>query len=159
MKSKRPAPKRSLFASIRAIRGFFASFPVCLLTALRSGCPPWATHLSFPLDMRYRAGVRSRSCRPSGCLRQAVLVRIPPGCLTLRAAYAAYRATALLLGSQPAPAGMCSGFQFLSPLVFRGQNSAFNSPPPCSPCPRRSNSCTKNWPNGQVAKIGIGLMQ
>jgi hypothetical protein len=31
--------------------------PVCLLTALRSGCPPWATHLSFPLDMRYRAGV------------------------------------------------------------------------------------------------------
>ena len=30
----------------------------CLLTALRSGCPPWATHLSFPLDMRYRAGVR-----------------------------------------------------------------------------------------------------
>jgi hypothetical protein len=28
MKSKRPAPNRSLFASIRAIRGFFASFPV-----------------------------------------------------------------------------------------------------------------------------------
>ena len=36
-----------------------------------------------------------------------------PLCLTLRAAYAAYRATALLLGSQPAPAGMfCFGFRF-----------------------------------------------
>ena len=44
--------------------------------------------------------LRSRSCRPTGCLRQAVLVRIPPACLTLRATYAAYRATALLLGSQ-----------------------------------------------------------
>ena len=82
--------------------------------------------------MRYRAGVRSRLIalrftlraafgslslyvrlsRPSGCLRQAVLVRILPGCLTLRAAYTACRATALLLGSQPAPAGMCSGFRF-----------------------------------------------
>ena len=31
--------------------------PVCLVTALRSGCPPWATQLTFPLDMRYRAGV------------------------------------------------------------------------------------------------------
>ncbi len=29
-----------------------------------------------------------RLCRPTGCLRQAVLVRILPGCLTLRAAYA-----------------------------------------------------------------------
>jgi hypothetical protein len=36
-------------------------FMRCLLTALRSGCPPGLTHLSFPLDMRYRAGVRSRS--------------------------------------------------------------------------------------------------
>ena len=36
------------------------------------GCPPWATHLSFPWDMRYRAGVRPHSCRPSGCLRQAI---------------------------------------------------------------------------------------
>jgi len=35
--------------------------------------------------MRYRAGVRSRSCRPLGCFRQAVLVRTLPGCLTLRA--------------------------------------------------------------------------
>jgi len=44
--------------------------------------------------------------RPSGC-PAAGLVRIPPPpeCLTLR--YAAYRTTALLLGSQPAPAGMC----------------------------------------------------
>ena len=25
------------------------------------GCPPWATHLSFPWDMRYRAGVRPHS--------------------------------------------------------------------------------------------------
>ena len=40
-----------------------------------------------------------------------------PECLTLRAAiYAAYRTTALLLGSQPAPAGMCSDFKF--PLFF-----------------------------------------
>ena len=95
------------------------------------GCPPWATRLTYPWDMRYRAGVRSRSvdsqdlpdllllrsclaavyldlprrsrftlraafgslslyvrlCRPTGCLRQAVLVRIlprmshPTGCL------------------------------------------------------------------------------
>ena len=36
----------------------------------------------------------------------------PPGCLTLRAAYAAYRTTALLLGSQPAPAGMCSPLRY-----------------------------------------------
>ena len=101
-------------------------------------------------DMRYRAGVRSRLislrftlraargslslyvrlCRPSGCLRQAVLVRTPPRCLTLRAAHAAYRATALLLGSQPAPAGMCSGFQV--------QVSAFSPPllPSASPPPR-----------------------
>ena len=62
---------------------------------------PWATLLTFPWDMRYRAGVRSRlialrftlraafgslslyvrSCRPTGCLRQA---------------------------TQPAPAGMYS---------------------------------------------------
>jgi len=27
---------------------------------LRSGCPPWATRWSFPLDMRYRAGVALR---------------------------------------------------------------------------------------------------
>ena len=25
------------------------------------GCPPWATRLTYPWDMRYRAGVRSRS--------------------------------------------------------------------------------------------------
>ena len=88
--------------------------------------PAPALDCLFPWDMRYRAGVRSRLIslrftlraafgslslcvrlsRPSGCLRQAVLVRTPPRCLTLRAAYAAYRATALLLGSQPAPAGM-----------------------------------------------------
>ena len=24
------------------------------------GCPPWATRLSYPWDMRYRAGVRPR---------------------------------------------------------------------------------------------------
>ena len=36
----------------------------------RFGCPPWATHLTLPLDMRYRAGVlapafpsRSRAAR------------------------------------------------------------------------------------------------
>ena len=80
--------------------------PCCLLTALRSGCPPWATHLSFPLDMRYRAGVRSRSCRPSGCLRQGWFAFLPE-CLTLRATHVAYRANPRLLGSQPAPAGMC----------------------------------------------------
>ena len=37
---------------------------------------------------------------------------LPVDFATLRAACAAYRATALLLGSQPAPAGMCSSFQF-----------------------------------------------
>jgi len=30
-----------------------------LRAPLRYGCPPWATHLSLPWDMRYRAGVRS----------------------------------------------------------------------------------------------------
>ena len=71
---------------------------------------------------------------PSGCLRQSFSLRSiilpyglpaagsvgshpPPGCLTLRAAYAAYRATALLLGSQPAPAGMCSGLPPSLPLM------------------------------------------
>ena len=30
-----------------------------LRAPLRYGCPPLATHLSLPCDMRYRAGVRS----------------------------------------------------------------------------------------------------
>lgn len=50
----------------------------------------------------------SRSCRPSGCLRQCWLAFHPEKCLALRAVYSAYRAAALLLGSRPAPAGMCS---------------------------------------------------
>ena len=65
--------------------------------------------------------LRSRSCRPSGCLQQGWFA-FPPERLTLRAAlYAAYRTTALLLGSQPAPAGMCSAFQhFPSCLMYAG---------------------------------------
>ena len=50
------------------------------------------------------------SVRPSGCLRQGWFAFLPE-CLTLRAAYAAYRATALLLGSRPAPAGTCSALR------------------------------------------------
>ena len=47
-----------------------------------------------------------------------------------------------------------SGFRFpvYVPLVFRGQNSAFNSPPPCSPCPRWLNPSTQKlakWPGCQ----------
>jgi hypothetical protein len=85
------------------------SFPSarCLLTALRSGCPPWVTHLSFPLDMRYRAGVRSRSCRPSGCLA-AGLVRIPPG-MSHPQGYSCSLPRKPPLAWFPArPAGMCS---------------------------------------------------
>jgi hypothetical protein len=44
---------------------------------LRSGCPPWATHLSFPLDMRYRAGV----------LRCAPVASFAPAHVALRAAF------------------------------------------------------------------------
>jgi hypothetical protein len=64
---------------------------------------------------------RSRFTLRAACGRQCWFAP-PRGCLTLRAAYAAYRTTALLLGSQPAPAGMCSrlrfqvsGFRFLLP--------------------------------------------
>jgi hypothetical protein len=38
MKSQRPAPNRSLFASIRAIRGFFASFPPSAIRHPTSSC-------------------------------------------------------------------------------------------------------------------------
>ena len=67
--------------------------------------------------MRYRAGVLRcatvASFAPAHLALRAAFGRqcwfaFFPECLTLRAAYAAYRATALLLGSQPAPAGMCS---------------------------------------------------
>ena len=54
-----------------------------------------------------------------------------PTHVTLRAAiYAAYRTTALLLGSQPAPAGMCSGFKSHSTLFssFQFPVSGFKSP-------------------------------
>ena len=73
-------------ASLRlCARYLYALPPYCATLRL----PPWATHLSFPLDMRYRAGVRSRSCHPSGCLRQA---------------------------TRPAPAGTCSALRF--PVSF-----------------------------------------
>jgi hypothetical protein len=69
--------------------------------------PPWATHLSSPLDMRYRAGVRSRSCRPSGCLA-AGLVRIPPG-MSHPPGYSCSLPRKPPLAWFPArPAGMCS---------------------------------------------------
>ena len=47
-----------------------------------------------------------------------------------------------------------SSFRFpvYAPLVFRGQNSAFNPPPPCSPCPRWLNPSTQKlakWPGCQ----------
>ena len=64
------------------------------------GCPPWATHLSFPWDMRYRAGVRSRSSHPTGCY------------------YAAYRANAQVAWF---PASACwhvfmyAGFKRIAP--------------------------------------------
>ena len=92
-----------------------ACVQVCLLRMLTRSLP-----VDFATLHPCRAAFGSlslcvRLCRPTGCLRQAVLVRTPPRCLTLRAAYAAYRATALLLGSQPAPAGMCSGFSESSP--------------------------------------------
>ena len=95
----------------------------------------------------------------------------PPGCLTLRAAYAAYRATALLLGSQPAPAGMCSSFRFpvsgfrfqvssLCPSCFsRSKFRLQFSPSVLSVSSVVKSMPKKNWPNGQVVKIGIGLMK
>ena len=127
---------------------------VCLVTPLRSGCPPWATRLTFPFTMALSRGCSLPLMSPYGLPSAGSVGSHPPGCLTLRAAYAAYRATALLLGSQPAPAGMCSSFRFpvYVPLVFRGQNSAFNSPPPCSPCPRWLNPSTQKlakWPGCQ----------
>jgi hypothetical protein len=76
-------------------------------------------------DIFMRCLARSRSSRPSGCLRQGWFAFLPE-CLTLRAAYAAYRTTALLLGSRPAPAGTCSairsdpGFPFAGIRVIRG---------------------------------------
>ena len=86
------------------------SFPSarCLLTALRSGCPPWATHLSFPLDMRYRAGVRSRSvdsqdlptCSSFGAALRQSISTFPEGLDSLRA-------NLRLLYLAPAPALDC----------------------------------------------------
>jgi hypothetical protein len=94
--------------------------PCCLVPSQ----PPLACVRSRLIALRFtlRAAFGSlslyvRLCRPTGCLRQAVLGRILPGCLTLRAAYTACRATALLLGSQPAPAGMCSGLPPSLPLM------------------------------------------
>ena len=67
----------------------------------RSGCPPSATLLTFPWDMRYRAGVRSRlialrfTLRAAfGSLSHCVRLSRPTGCLRQ--------------ATQPAPAGMCS---------------------------------------------------
>ena len=42
-------------------------------------------------------------------------------------------------------------FPVYVPLVFRGQNSAFNSHPLCSPCPGWSNPCPKKI--GQMARL------
>ena len=94
------ALRHSLFVKIRSIRGL--KFPVCLLRSRScrpSGCLRQATQPA-PAGMCSGLPPHSRSCRPTGCLWQAVLVRIPPAYLTLRATYAACRATALLLGSQ-----------------------------------------------------------
>ena len=46
-----------------------------------------------------------------------------------------------------------SSFRFpvYVPLVFHSQNSAFNPPPPCSPCPRWSNPSTQKI--GQMARL------
>ena len=103
----------SAFASHRAT-GNTEEFQIFRLPlrALPAYCatlrlPPWVTHLSFPLDMRYRAGVRSRSCRPSGCLA-AGLVRIPSG-MSHPSGYSCSLPRKPPLAWFPArPAGMCS---------------------------------------------------
>ena len=138
--------------------------PVCLVTPLRSGCPPWATRLTFPFTMALSRGCSLPLMSPYGLPSAGSVGSHPPGCLTLRAAYAAYRATALLLGSQPAPAGMCSGFQFpvssLCPPCFSQSKFRLQSSPSVlSVSSVVKSQHPKNWPNGQVVKIGIGLMK
>jgi hypothetical protein len=36
---------------------------------LRCGCPPWAAHLSFSRDMRYRAGLLRGAANLPSCLK------------------------------------------------------------------------------------------
>ena len=38
-------------------------------SSLRFGCPPWATHLSFPFVMRYRPGVLRCASNLPSCLK------------------------------------------------------------------------------------------
>jgi hypothetical protein len=71
---------------------------------ISQSAPPAELPLAVYLDLP------KVSVRPSGCLRQGWFAFLSE-CLTLRAAYAAYRATALLLGSRPAPAGTCSALR------------------------------------------------
>jgi hypothetical protein len=72
--------------------------------------------------MRYRAGVRAPAhVALRAALRQGWFAFLPE-CLTLRATHVAYRATPRLLGSQPAPAGMCSR-EDLTLHSFAGKSS------------------------------------
>jgi hypothetical protein len=92
-----------------SVSGFSAT-PVsarCLLTALRSGCPP-GLHICLSL---WTCAI-ARVFAPSHVVLRAAWRQgwfaFLPKCLTLRATHVAYRANPRLLGSQPAPAGMCS---------------------------------------------------
>ena len=119
-----PARQRSAVATISSSSVFSVSsvrdiFMRCLARSrsvdsqISQSAPPAELPLAVYLDLP------KVSFRPSGCLRQGWFAFLPE-CLTLRAAYAAYRATALLLGSRPAPAGTCSGFASTSTTRRRG---------------------------------------
>ena len=92
-----PWPRIGLTSAISASPREASLLLLCMLTLCCASLRLPTLGYTFDLPLGYAL---SRGCS------------LPVDFATLRAACAAYRATALLLGSQPAPAGMCSGFRF-----------------------------------------------